>query len=271
MTINKRKNSKNKMKKVCDSIIGFLFIILSILSFSYYISLKIFGGYITFSKFWLAVGSVGILVGVYFIFKKPNALILGKHHKIRITLAAVFLIGIIIFSILEALIIYNASTIDKGKEDYIVILGAGVRGTKLSMALHDRLLTAVDYANSNPNAKIVVSGGQGPGEDISEAEAMKRFLLSNGIEEDSIIMEDKSTSTYENFKFTKVVLNKMDKRENIKIRIVTNNFHMFRSKMLAERNGFTAYGLPAKLHPLLVPNYYVREVFAFIKSYVFDI
>ena len=108
MTINKSKNSKNKMKKVCDRIIGFLFIILSILSFSYYISLKIFGGHITFSKFWLALGAVGVIVGVYFIFKKPNVLIFRKHYK---TLAEQKIpnINCIFFSIFRLYCFYSSS------------------------------------------------------------------------------------------------------------------------------------------------------------------
>jgi uncharacterized SAM-binding protein YcdF (DUF218 family) len=85
-----------------------------------------------------------------------------------------------------------------------------------------------------------------------------------------IIKEEKSTNTLENMKFTTEILKGLDKRENIEVTIVTNNFHMFRAKFLAQRQGLKAYGYPSQLHPMLVPTYFVREYLAVINSFIFD-
>ena len=151
-----------------------------------------------------------------------------------------------------------------------MILGAGLKGDRMSLSLQQRMIKSLEYINNNPNTKIIVSGGQGADELLSEAEAMKNFLTSHGVKENKVIIEDKSTNTFENFQFTRNLLSKIDKSENIKLTIITNNFHMYRAKMLARRQGFIAYGVAAPLHPLLVPNFYLRESFALIKSYIFD-
>ena len=96
------------------------------------------------------------------------------------------------------------------KEDAVIVLGAGLRGENLSLILRNRLDAAVEYYNENPEAVIVVSGGQGPDEDIPEAEAMERYLYEQGVPLNKIIKEDKSTSTEENFKFSKELLETYD-------------------------------------------------------------
>lgn len=157
------------------------------------------------------------------------------------------------------------------KTDYLVILGAGLNGDKLSLSLLKRMEKSVEYLKLNPDSTVVVSGGQGPNETISEAEAMKRYLVSNGIKEEQIIKEDKSTNTMENLKFTKKKLDEVNKKEgNYEITIVTSGFHMFRSKILAARNGFKAHGYPSSTYAVLIPNFYIREYFAVIKSFIFD-
>ena len=99
---------------------------------------------------------------------------------------------------------------------------------------------------------------------------MKRFLIKHGVAEDQIIKEEKSTNTLENMKFTTEILKKLEKSENIEVTIVTNNFHMFRAKFLAKRQGLKVYGYPAPLHPMLVPTCFVREYLAVINSFIFD-
>ena len=88
--------------------------------------------------------------------------------------------------------------------------------------------------NKNGNAIAIVSGGQGKGETISEAQAMENYLLNHGIREDRIIKEDNSTSTYENFEYSKLV---MDEGQAV---FVTNEFHVLRSELMAKINGIDA-------------------------------
>ena len=123
------------------------------------------------------------------------------------------------------------------REDAVIVLGAGLRGESLSIILRNRLDEAIEYYNENPEAYIVVSGGQGPDEDISEAEAMERYLYEQGVPLSKIIKEDKSTSTEENFRFSKAILD--ERLENgYSVGFITDDFHIYRAGKTAERVGF---------------------------------
>lgn len=243
-------------------------IILGIISILYYIMLYAFGGRISFSGFWLVVGVIFIAVGWTDILHKVN--ILFKVKGLRVLLYLIITLGVGSFLIIESFIIYYGSEKSFKESDYLLILGAGLRGEQLSMTLHQRMIKGMEFLEKYPNTKVIVSGGQGPGEDITEAEAMKRYLISNGISENQIIKEEKSTSTEENLIYSREVIKKLDSRDDMKITLITTNFHMFRSKFLANRFGLDVYSAPSDLHPLLIPNYYVREYLAVINSYLFN-
>lgn len=116
----------------------------------------------------------------------------------------------------------------------------------------------------------MVSGGQGSNEDIAEAYAMEKYLVDNGIEKSRIIIEDKSTSTFQNLRLSLDKIREVDDKENIKILIASNKYHIFRSKLLAKRLGLIPYGLPAKTPPIIIFKSYIREYFAVIKSFFLD-
>ena len=246
-----------------------IYITLSILCILYYILLIGFGGIISFSLFWVLVGVVFLFLGLV----ESNSITFS--WKVLKRIKPVFYLGISIglisFLIIESLIIYYGS--DKGfkRSDYLFILGAGLRGETMSLTLTQRMNKALEYLTEYPDTKIIVSGGKGTGERITEAEAMKRFLIQNGVDEKYIIKEEKSTSTAENFQYSRDILRKIDTRQAIKITVVTTNFHMFRAKQLAEQVGLKdIYTVPSDLHFILIPNYYVREYLAVIKSFIFD-
>ncbi len=184
--------------------------------------------------------------------------------KIFIYIFAVTLLSIIL---IEGLILYEGQKTDSAEVDYVIILGARLYGDRPSPALIERLDIGKKYLQENQGVKVIVSGGQGANETIPEALAMKTYLSNQGIDEERIIMEDKSTSTFENLKFS---LDKMDKKEGLKIMIATNKHHIFRSKLLAKRLGLEPYGLPAEIPPTVIIQSYVREYFAVIKSFLFD-
>ncbi|SHJ79781.1 DUF218 domain-containing protein [Tepidibacter formicigenes DSM 15518] len=182
----------------------------------------------------------------------------------------IFLLCITSFIIIEGFIIVNGKEDTNYEVDYLVVLGSGVWGDVLSPTLLDRMNKALEFINNNPNIKIIVCGGQGKGENIPEAQAMRDYLVLNGIDENQIIQEDKSTSTMENLKFAKEIITKLYGEKNPKIMIITNDFHLFRSKFIAKKLGFIPYGMPSKTITYLVPKYYTREYFAVIKSFIFD-
>ncbi|PEE82091.1 YdcF family protein [Bacillus toyonensis] len=142
--------------------------------------------------------------------------------------------------------------------DYIIVLGSKVNGTKPSYSLQYRIDKAAEYLKSHEKTIAIVSGGQGKGEDISEALAMKQGLMKQNIAEDRIIMEDKSTSTDENITFSKPLIPANMKKGMI----VTNDFYMFRAKKIAAKQGLQLEGLPAKTpKPIIIPSN-VREYLA---------
>lgn len=154
-------------------------------------------------------------------------------------------------------------------EDAVIVLGAGVKGEQLSRSLQNRLDAVIDYAEKNPNAVIVVSGGQGSGETISEALAMERYLLSRGVPAERIRKEELSTSTRENFQFSQTVLN--ETQEPCRIAFVTSDFHVFRATFLAHDAGFEQVthihgGTPWFLH---LPNG-LREAVAVVVQCLFS-
>lgn len=129
---------------------------------------------------------------------------------------------------------------------------------------------AKEYLDEYQSVKVVVSGGQGADEDVSEGYAMSRYLIENGIDRDRIIIEDKSTSTFENLKFSLDKIKKTDDKENIEVFIASNKYHIFRSKLLAKRLGMVPYGLAAEIPASTILSSYIREYFAVIKSLFYD-
>ena len=138
----------------------------------------------------------------------------------------------------STLLIYGRSDSATHNEDAIIVLGAGIHGERVSLTLRDRLNAAIACYEQNPDAVIVVSGGQGPQEDISEALAMERYLIERGVPADHILKEARSTSTAENFAFSKVVL---DERfgDGYSAVYVTNDFHIFRAGQIARDAGLS--------------------------------
>lgn len=144
--------------------------------------------------------------------------------------------------------------------DCVLVLGCQVKGEVPSSMLSDRLNAALEVLNNKPQALCVVSGGRGRGEDISEAEAMRRYLTERGISEERIITEDKSTSTAENFGFSAEMLKSRDITENIVV--VTSDFHQFRAHILASREGLEVSHHSARTSLPALLNNAVREICA---------
>ncbi len=150
----------------------------------------------------------------------------------------------------------------------VIVLGAGIRGEEVSYALQNRLDKAAEYYGENPGTLLVVSGGYGQGKDVSEAQAMEKYLLSIGIPKDAIVKEERSTSTNENFRYSKELLDERF-REEYEVVFATNDFHVLRARINAEEEGLTAYGLPAPTPLFIIPNCYMREALALLATYAF--
>ncbi len=154
-------------------------------------------------------------------------------------------------------------------EKTVIVLGCGIRGERVSVGLAKRLNKAAEYHKENPDAIIIVSGGQGPQEDISEALAMKRYLVAKGIDEDKIIMEDKSTSTITNFKYSHEIMKETGLPTDSVV-FVTNGYHVYRAASYARAEGLTVSHLGTDIIWYTIPMNYMREMLAVLKMWVFD-
>lgn len=146
---------------------------------------------------------------------------------------------------------------DCDSTDCVIVLGCQVFGETPTDMLCDRLDAALELLEENSEALCVVSGGQGNLEEISEAEAMRRYLNAHGIADERIITEDRSTTTDENIRFTAELLSETGISDNITI--VTNEFHQYRADIFARRAGLTVGHHSARTSPRLLLNQWVRE------------
>ncbi len=180
------------------------------------------------------------------------------------------LVPCFIFLSFEIFIFFYGRKKAKKVGHYIIILGAGLHGDKLSVSLKNRLDTALELHHLSPFTPLIVTGGQGKDEFVSEAYAMKKYLVEQGIPPTLIHMEDQSTTTYENIIFSKHKIQLLDSNTPLCVSLITNRFHMFRSWYICRKAGLTCYSYPAPdAANIKTYKYYIREFFAFIKALVF--
>jgi len=182
-------------------------------------------------------------------------------------------LGVILFAMSSVVYIWLGEEMKQGVQPaangtatYMIVLGAKVKpGGVPSLSLKNRLEEAVKYLKKYPRVKVIVSGGKGEDEDRTEASVMLKYLQDNDIDTNRIVVEDQSTSTYENLLFSKELLPKGTK----KITIVSNDFHLKRAKYLAESLGFEVDVVPAKTPKSVELKLTLREKAALLKTYVF--
>ncbi|AZU61757.1 YdcF family protein [Neobacillus mesonae] len=189
--------------------------------------------------------------------KKPR-------KKVLSVMGIIIILGIIYVAFLQYKISeYNQEKVPNNAE-YLIVLGARVKGTIPSLAFASRIDAAAEYLKKNEKAIVIASGGKGPGEDISEAETVKRELVSHGIDKSRIFLEDQSTNTNENIQFSKKLL-PSDAKLGL---VVTNTFHIYRAVSLARDQGLDVEGLPAKTPAKAILKSYIREYLAITKYYL---
>ena len=166
------------------------------------------------------------------------------------------------------LMIYGNTGNVEHDEDVIIVMGAGVQGERVSLILARRLDRAIEYLNMNPNAMVIVCGGLGDRATITEAEAMRRYLVARGISDERIIKEDKSTTSYENLLFAREILEKYFP-DGFRAVVTTSDFHLFRTIFVASNVGIQANRLGAITEWYAQPSSYMRELFAIANVLVF--
>ena len=234
------------------------FIVIGILAIVYYLFICYYTRKwnSTFAAFWIVFAVFNFLLA---------AIVHFSPRWLQYILLTLNFIAYFVFFAVQVIICSAMLTLPPKKLDVIIVLGAQVRGKKITNSLKRRLDRGVAYLKENPETRVVVSGGQGKGEDVTEAFAMAQYLVSHGIAEEQISLEEKSRKTYENLKYSALLVDSMDDR----IGIVSNNFHIYRSLLLGRQIGYTRlYGIAAGCNPILFLNYMVREFFAVMRMYL---
>jgi uncharacterized SAM-binding protein YcdF (DUF218 family) len=214
---------------------------------------------------------LSIVLILYMIFIPTVHKLMGKLWSMRFSKIPMAIAGGLVIICATLVVVESAcmagACMKQGTEaSTAVVLGCRVYGERASLSLVERLEAAYDYLTEHPYADCVVSGGQGPGEDISEAECMYRWLVDKGIDPARIYKEDKSTSTEENIAFSKEVIEKNGLFQ--KIVIVTNEYHIYRAGMLADDNEIVWGAQPAQSAMWLFPTYYIRELYAILAEWI---
>lgn len=209
-----------------------------------------------------------MLVGIFFlvcgIYAKKICSVQKRAHRVLRAAAALCICAAAVFC--AFLFIYGTRDTVSYNEDVVIVLGTGVNGETPTEPLKARLDTALEYISKNSGAAVLVTGGQGPQEDITEAEAMTRYLEERGVPREKILREDRSTSTSENFKFSKPIIDKY--YTNAKAAVITNEFHIYRSKAIAAKAGFEVTTLSAPTPWYSAPAAYMRELLAVVKLWL---
>ena len=171
-------------------------------------------------------------------------------------------IGVVYFCAVEVPIIKNARTDKDPERDYLIVLGAAVYRDQPSLTLVRRLEGARDYLNAFPDSVAIVSGGMGAGETVTEAQAMHDWLIAHGIPEERVIMEPEATSTQENLSRSFAIIRERGDEPDGHVAIVSSAYHLYRAKLMAERQGVHAAGVAAPWGYFFVMlNYFIREAF----------
>lgn len=207
------------------------------------------------------LGIATMCVGVFY--SKITAI-----KAFRICRNLVIILLCVEFLLISFIAVYGVSDNVDYNEDAIIVLGAGVRGDRVTLPLKMRLDKAIEYHNKNPEALIVVTGGKGLQETVTEAYAMEKYLIQNGVEVSKIIKEEMATSTFENMKFSKEILDNYFAND-YSVVVITNNFHIFRGAAIAKKAGFqNVKHMHAGLQWYNLVPCFLRESLAVVKMLV---
>lgn len=216
----------------------------------------------------IGLGIIALIIIWFGNILQGNSPVLGIVIVFIMTLVGYF--SFLLLSFLLSTFIYQYS-FPRYNQDFLIVLGSGlIGGDRVPPLLASRLDRAIVFyekqlAKKGKRATFIVSGGQGDNETVSEAEAMRGYLISKGIDETFIIMENKSVNTLQNMQFSKKKMDAIMSEYNSLFS--TNNFHLFRASLYARKAGLKSQGIGAKTALYYMPNALIREFIATIFMY----
>ena len=184
-----------------------------------------------------------------------------KKKRAILTAFLVLLCLVVLAFSITGVVIMHGTTADKGEFQYLLVLGTVVEGTEPSAMLSDRIQGAYDYLTAHPDTICIVSGGKGDEVNLSEAECMYNELVEMGIDPARILMEDRATSTVENFQFSLALIEEETGVRPETLGVLSSEFHLFRARMFAREQGVTPIAIPAHTSDVATfAQYFLREI-----------
>lgn len=221
----------------------------------------------------LFLGAMPLLLGAIWLLPKGKGGVRKKLipvTKRRVLLLKIFLIAVLVvslgYTVLWNYFAYGRNPAKTGPAT-VIVLGCKIYEDQPSLMLRRRLERALVYLKENTEAVCVVSGGVGENETFSEAYVMSQFLVEQGISENRIFLEEKSTNTETNLEFSLNLVNEESLSKNLII--CSDGFHQFRAYLYARRLGENPKAISAKTSFFVVPSYAVRELLGVLKMIVF--
>lgn len=206
----------------------------------------------------MLMGAAYVLLGVFI-----NRLDVTNQRLVAVIAACVLLLMLLLMRN-----VYASGKTDAKSERVVIVLGCKVKGDRPSLALLKRTDAAYRFLLSNPSSVAILSGGQGRGENLSEALCMQQLLYDRGIAKDRLILEDKSTSTDENIRFSLAIMEELGMEREVAI--ATSEYHQKRARLICSRYGIKASSVSSKTKWNLLPTFLIREIFALIKENIKD-
>ncbi|WP_436883301.1 YdcF family protein [Mammaliicoccus sciuri] len=209
---------------------------------------------------------LSLITGIFLLFNNIlSAKLLSILSDYSIWYYGYILITIFVYYLLFLSSIYTISSwinfinLRQYNLNYIIILGAGLIGDKVTPILASRINKGIEIYKRNPNSKIIMSGGQGDDELIAESQAMKNYAISLGIPSQDIIIENQSKNTEENLTFSNKLI-----PNTSKVAIVTNYYHLFRALVIAKDKNIRCIGYGAKTKLYFSLNAFIREFIGYL-------
>lgn len=255
----KKRGRRNEKMPISSVIL----IIVGIICLLYCAAIGLFTGFGT--KFFVVWGLVGaVLCGLGLLTGRTQfPEYIPGWFKLAFTI--IIIAAALLFIIIEGMILSKFNSSASGGADYVIVLGAQIKENGPSEVLRQRLDRAVRYLKENEEAFVIVSGGQGVNEPMTEALGMYEYLVAAGISESRILQEDQSVNTNQNLEFSARLIEK----EDAAVVIITSDFHIFRALLIAQKAGYEQVsGLAADSTKGMLPNNMLREFFGVVKDFL---
>lgn len=217
----------------------------------------------------LVCWALALWLALYAMLSRRNT---AMTRRLRLALVLFVTVGFPFFLAAEIPVLLDARSDSDTSAPWLIVCGAGVNGSVPSRSMTDRLAEAMDWLEANPDGTAILSGCQGPGEDLSEAQAMYDYLTEKGVDPTRLLREDKARNSRENIENSLDIIAARGGDPTGRVAILSSEYHLHRLGYMGKKLGCQPVLVAARTTRFsLFVNYAIREAFAMWKVWVFGI